>query len=55
MVDTDGRRSGIEKRQFSYSDHLTEKRVGIDLSILPEKKPVKNPTPNRGFVGVGKK
>jgi hypothetical protein len=38
MVDTDGRRSGIEKRQFSYSDHLTEKRVGIDLSIFPEKK-----------------
>lgn len=34
MVGTDGRRSGIGKRQFSYSDHLTEKRVGIDLSIL---------------------
>ena len=38
MVDTDRRRSAIRKRRFSYSDHLKEKGVGIDLSILPEKK-----------------
>jgi hypothetical protein len=38
MVDTDGRRSGIGQRQFSYSNHLIEKRVDIDLSILSERK-----------------
>ncbi len=38
MVGTEGRRFGIGKRQFSYSDELTEKRVGIDLIILPERK-----------------
>lgn len=38
MVDTAGRRSGIGQRQFSYSDHLIEKRVDIDLSILSERK-----------------
>jgi hypothetical protein len=39
MVDTAGRRSGIGQRQFSYSDHLIEKKgVGIDLSILSERK-----------------
>lgn len=38
MVDTDRRQSAIGKRRFSYSDHLKEKRVGIDLSILPERK-----------------
>ena len=38
MVDTHGRRSGIRNRQFSYSDYLKEKRVGVDLGILPERK-----------------
>jgi hypothetical protein len=38
LVDRDSRRAGIGKRQFSYSDYLTEKSVGIDLSILPERK-----------------
>ena len=38
LVDTDSRRAGIEHRQFSYSDYLTEKGVSIDLSILPERK-----------------
>ncbi len=38
LVDTDSRRAGIEQRQFSYSDYLTEKGVSIDLSILPERK-----------------
>ena len=38
LVDTGSRRAGIEQRQFSYSDYLTEKGVSIDLSILPEKK-----------------
>ena len=38
MVDIAGHRAGIGQRQFSYSDHLIEKRVGIDLSILSERK-----------------
>jgi len=38
MVDTDRGRSGIGKRRFSYSDCLKEKRVGIDLIALPERK-----------------
>ena len=38
MVDTAGSRAGIGQRQFSYSDHLIEKRVGINLSILSERK-----------------
>jgi hypothetical protein len=38
LVDRNSRRAGIGKRQFSYSDYLTEKSVGIDLSILPERK-----------------
>jgi len=38
MVDTHGRRSGIGNRQFSYADYLKEKRVRIDLGILPERK-----------------
>ncbi len=38
MVDADSRRAGIELRQFSYSDYLTEKGIGIDLGILPERK-----------------
>jgi hypothetical protein len=38
MVDTDHRRSGTVKRRFSYSEYLKEKRVGIDLSIIPERK-----------------
>jgi hypothetical protein len=38
MVDTDGRRSGIGNRQFSYSGHLAENRVGFDLTILSERK-----------------
>ena len=32
------RSSGIGNRQFSYSEHLTEKNVDIDLDILPERK-----------------
>ena len=38
LVDRDSRRAGFGKRQFSYSDYLTEESVGIDLSILPERK-----------------
>ena len=37
LVDTENRRAGIGKRQFSYSDYLTEKSVCIDLRILPER------------------
>ena len=38
MVDTHGRRSEIGNRQFSYLDYLKEKRAGIDLGILSERK-----------------
>jgi hypothetical protein len=38
MVNNNCRRAGIGKQQFSYSDYKTEKRVGFDLSILPERK-----------------
>ena len=38
MVDADRDRSGIGKCRFSYSDYLKEKRVGIDLITLPERK-----------------
>ena len=42
MVATDCRRSGFEKRRFSYSDHLKDKIANIDLIILPERKTDKN-------------
>jgi hypothetical protein len=38
MVDSDHRGSGIAKQRFSYSDHLKEKRVDIDLTVLSERK-----------------
>ena len=38
MVDTDRGRPGIGKRPFSYSDYLKEKRAGLDLITLPERK-----------------
>ena len=38
MFDKDVHRSRIDNRPFSYSDHLTEKNVDIDLDILPERK-----------------
>ena len=38
MMNNNGHRSGIGKQQFSYSDYKTEKKVGIDFSILPERK-----------------
>ena len=38
MMNNKGRRSGIGKRRFSYLDYKTEKKVGIDISILAEGK-----------------
>lgn len=38
MVETNGRQSGVENRQFSYSDHLAEKMAEIDFSILSGRK-----------------
>ena len=42
MFDKDVHRSGIENRQFSYSDQLTEKNVDIEFNILSAKKSDKN-------------
>jgi hypothetical protein len=42
MFDKDVHRSAIENRQFSYSDHLTEKNVEIEFKILPARKFDKN-------------
>lgn len=30
LGDNGGRRSGIERRRFSYSDHIPERRSGVD-------------------------
>jgi hypothetical protein len=30
LGDNGGRRSGIERRRFSYSDHIPERRGGVD-------------------------
>ena len=38
IVGKEGRQSGIEMRQFSYSDYLPGKKDDIDLSTFPQKK-----------------
>ena len=30
VIDNGGRRSGIGRRQFSYSDHIPDRRIGKD-------------------------
>jgi len=30
ILDNGGRRAGIERRRFSYSDHIPERRRGVD-------------------------
>ncbi len=37
-VNPNRRRYGFGRRQFSYSEYLTEKKVGIDLSLFSEGK-----------------
>ena len=38
LVNTNRRRSDTGKQRFSYSDHLKEKKFGIHISLLPERK-----------------
>ena len=38
MIDQGGRRLGIERRQFDYSDFFPERRVSADRRILPERR-----------------
>ncbi|MCP4623119.1 MAG: hypothetical protein GY850_06265 [bacterium] len=38
IIDSDGRRLGIERRQFEYSLYFPERRVGIDRRINPERR-----------------
>ncbi|MEJ2168772.1 MAG: hypothetical protein P8X90_24925 [Desulfobacterales bacterium] len=38
MIDNGGRRLGIERREFTYSDYYPERRTGIDRRIHPERR-----------------
>jgi len=38
MIDHGGRRLGIERRQFDYSDFFPERRVSTDRRVLPERR-----------------
>lgn len=37
-IDNGGRRLGIERRQFNYSHHYPERRVGGERRCLPERR-----------------
>jgi hypothetical protein len=36
-IDNGGRRLGIERRQFTYSYYVPERRIGIDRRMNPER------------------
>ena len=38
LVDNGGRRLGFERRQFSYSEHIPERRSGKDRRIGPDRR-----------------
>lgn len=38
VLDKGGRRLGIERRQFTYSHYLPERRAGFDRRIIPERR-----------------
>jgi len=38
IIDKGGRRLGIERRQFVYSQCFPERRAGIDRRVLPERR-----------------
>jgi len=40
--DNGGRRSGIERRQFSYTQHIPEQRSGKDRRLKPRTSKYKN-------------
>ncbi len=37
-IDKGGRRLGIERRQFTYSQHYPERRIGIERRCIPERR-----------------
>jgi len=38
LKDTGGRRSGTDRRQFSYSNHIPERRSGLDRRIRDDRR-----------------
>jgi hypothetical protein len=38
LRDNGGRRSGIERRRFSYADHIPERRAQKDRRVLTERR-----------------
>ena len=38
LVDNGGRRSGIERRRFSYSGHIPERRGGVDRRCVKDRR-----------------
>jgi hypothetical protein len=38
LTDNGGRRSGIERRRFSYSGHIPERRSGVDRRCLRDRR-----------------
>jgi len=38
LRDNGGRRSGIERRRFSYADHIPERRSGNDRRATPDRR-----------------
>jgi hypothetical protein len=38
MIDSGGRRLGIERREFAYSHYYPERRDGTDRRIHPERR-----------------
>ncbi len=47
LRDNDGRRSGIERRQFSYAYHVPERRSGFDRRSGGDRRQEKRTNPVR--------
>lgn len=37
-IDRGGRRLGLERRQFDYSQYFPERRIGFDRRVQPERR-----------------
>lgn len=42
LRDNGGRRSGIERRRFSYSNHIPERRSGEERRIISDRRSIKD-------------
>jgi len=51
--DNGGERSGIERRQFSYTSHIPERRTGKDRRNCDDRR--KPPDPNISLIRMGGK